>query len=371
MVEVEVLWAAIPALLAGLTGAVIAAWIFSRRPGSTEHRAVAMFVWTISFGWAVSYGLSAFGDAAGAFWRPAFKTAYFSWSLGLVAYLWIVSTLPTPVARGLARPAVLWSATVALLVVALVYGTTPFLASSVLGMGAGALFDLVWMGIILAGSLVAFSAWRSAPPGLVRRKHGLFAIAFIVHDASLLAFLGSAWAFLNLFPQPPDLLGPWYLAVPGVATLLFQALLLYGILSTQLFDIDLRLKRTLRRGTLVGAFLGVFVVVAAIVEQWLQQYGVLLGGLAVGLMLLALRPIERAADRLAERAMPAVQDTAEYRTVRKREVYRAAIESALREGDITEKERGMLATFASELGLTPKETHDIEREARAARGAAA
>lgn len=49
----------------------------------------------------------------------------------------------------------------------------------------------------------------------------------------------------------------------------------------------------------------------------------------------------------------------------------SAVLVALEEGDISAKERGMLATFASELGLTPKEMHDIEREARAARGAVA
>jgi hypothetical protein len=63
--------------------------------------------------------------------------------------------------------------------------------------------------------------------------------------------------------------------------------------------------------------------------------------------------------------MPRVHDTAEYRTVRKREVYRAATESAIRDGVVTEAERDVLATLADELGLTAGEARAIERAATA------
>ena len=63
--------------------------------------------------------------------------------------------------------------------------------------------------------------------------------------------------------------------------------------------------------------------------------------------------------------MPRVQDTPEYRTVRKRAVYRAAVESAMQDGAVTEKERDVLATLADQLGLGAGEARAIEREARA------
>ena len=156
---------------------------------------------------------------------------------------------------------------------------------------------------------------------------------------------------------------PWWEL--SIAYMVAAGILLYGILRMHLFDIDLKIKWTIRRGTLLGIFVAVFVVVSAIVEQWAQRYNVLVGGLAVGLLLLALRPLERAADRLADAAMPRVHDTAEYRTVRKREVYRAATESAIRDGVVTEAERDVLATLADELGLTAGEARAIEREATA------
>jgi len=88
---------------------------------------------------------------------------------------------------------------------------------------------------------------------------------------------------------------------------------------------------------------------------------------AVGLLLLVMRPLEAAAGRIANAAMPHVQDTDEYRTVRKREVYRAAVERALQDGEVSEKERDVLAALAQELGLGPKGALDVERDARGAR----
>jgi len=142
----------------------------------------------------------------------------------------------------------------------------------------------------------------------------------------------------------------------------------YALLRAQLFDIDIKLKWTVRRGTVAAAFVGVFFVVSEGAQTFLSaQMGPVAGLLAAGGLVFAIAPLQRAADSLADRAMPGVVDNAEYRLVRKYEVYRAAVDSALVEGDISPKERGMLATFASELGLTPKEMHDVEREARAAR----
>lgn len=159
---------------------------------------------------------------------------------------------------------------------------------------------------------------------------------------------------------------PWWEL--SIAYVVAAGILLYGILRIHLFDIDLKIKWTIRRGTVLGAFVAVFVIVTAVVEQWMQQYGVLVGGVAVGLMLLALRPLERAADRLADAAMPRVRDTSEYRTVRKREVYRAACESAMQDGIVTEKERDVLATLAEQMGLSHTEARAIERELSATSG---
>lgn len=73
-------------------------------------------------------------------------------------------------------------------------------------------------------------------------------------------------------------------------------------------------------------------------------------------------PAWRLSGRFVDRVMPNVVDTEEYRTVRKREIYRAAVESAFQDGEITIRERRMLAALQGQLGLAGEDTVAIERE---------
>jgi uncharacterized membrane protein YebE (DUF533 family) len=107
--------------------------------------------------------------------------------------------------------------------------------------------------------------------------------------------------------------------------------------------------------------LAVFFVATAIAEQYLQGYGLVVGGLAIGLLLFAIRPVECAIDRMADRAMPKTTGTPEYLAQRKHEIYRAAIEDAMRDGVVSAKERALLLRLAENLGLTGDESTRIER----------
>jgi hypothetical protein len=355
--------ALLPALVAGFTGMLIALWIFGRRPDETQHRAVAVFLWSVSFGWAVSYGLSAIETAAGPILAPRYKTAYFAWSLGLIAYLWLISTLQSPYARPLARRSVRWAYTVVLAGVAIVCGTTSILQSSLLGITVMRMFDFAWMCIVLLGIIIAISAWRSAPPGLTRRKNGLFAVAFIVHDASLVLFLG-AWVILSpIFPALLPFLGPWYAAIPGIATLLFQMLLLYGILSTQLFDIDLKIRWGLSRGTIGAIFVAAFFAASETVAALLSPaIGVVAGIMATALLIVVLSPLRRASDALAGMLIRGAQDTPAYRLHRKELVYQAQVEELMADLVVSVKERRALLRLQETLGLDATVATRLERD---------
>lgn len=239
----------------------------------------------------------------------------------------------------------------ALLVPAAIAGSPAF-AAFTLGM------TLVFLGILGFFLVAVLRLRRTTRIPAVRAQAGYL----LTYLAIALSFSVEVRVILLLYGNLPW----WELSI---AYAVAAGILLYGILRMHLFDIDLKLKWTLRRGTLLGAFVAVFVIVSGIVEQWAQRYNVLVGGAAVGLMLLALRPLERAADRLADAAMPRVRDTDEYRTVRRREVYRAAVESAIRDGIVTDSERDVLATLADQLGLTAGEARALEREALLATGA--
>lgn len=286
-------------------------------------------------------------------------------------YVAFLSTLPSAFARPLARARPALYAVAGLAPIVVLAAPVTFFTGVVPGTvapwdvapGVGfRVFSIANAAGGLLGLVVAVSVLRRTRRGTAARAQAIaYLAAFAAFDANNLAYLGYVTVgFVGVL-----------LYTQLALSLVFVLLLAYGFLKTQLFDIDLKVKWTLRRGTMASAFLAVFFVVTAVAEQVLQSYGALVGGVAVGALLFALRPLERAADRLADRAMPRVQDTAEYRTVKKREVYRAAVEGALQDGDVTEKERAMLARLAESLGIGPVEMNDVEREARVAQGATA
>ena len=215
-------------------------------------------------------------------------------------------------------------------------------------------------GILLVWALVgSLDALRRSPRGsAARRRARAYALAFGIQDAGVL--------LVFVLRQ----IGSVSIAVGAslfIFVLLGWMLIARAMIRDHLFDADLRIKSGLARGALAAIFLAAFFVAAAVAEQYLQQYGVVIGGVAVGILLFALRPLEHAAQRIANVAMPRVQDTEEYRMVRKGEVYRAALESAIEDGDVTDKERGMLATLQDQLGISANEALRIEREARGLR----
>jgi hypothetical protein len=351
-------------------GWLLAAIVLFAAPGRPANRRLALVLFLEgATGWTGG-GLVFMTDSVATAY-VAQATAHAAFSAMVFAYLAFLATLASPLTKPLRGRAVTATLLVGALVsVAFIVTRTEFFIAGigpdhfpVNGPLAVPVLFLPSLLVFAFGLVAAITMWRQAARGtLTRRQGATYALAFGIRDAAWMFFL------LDIFVLQLGLFQPH---VFNAVLVVFQLILSYGMLKHQLFDIDLKIKWTIRRGTLVGTFVGVFVVVAAVVEQWLQQYGVLLGGVAVGLMLLALRPLERAADRLANAAMPHVRDDAEYRTVRKREVYRATVEGALTDGAVSDRERDMLVRLQDQLGLSGTEARAIERAAsEAAQGAA-
>lgn len=215
--------------------------------------------------------------------------------------------------------------------------------------------------------IAAISAWlQSAPGSAAKRQARAFAIAFGVHDVGLFLVMVLPG---HLIPPPPsgqitdvfDILGA------NVITIAFVLLLSYGILKVQLFDIDLRIKRGLRRSTVAAVFVAVFFVVEQIAQNYLSaRFGLLLGAVAAGLTLFAFSHIHNFAERVANGAMPNVAPTPEYLAYRKLEVYRAAFEDLYGENGVSDKERAMLDHLRAKLGIRPGDAQAIENEVRGA-----
>jgi len=210
------------------------------------------------------------------------------------------------------------------------------------------------------GLVATILAWRRAETPISRRKAGTLALAFGVRDF----FWGGM--FLVLTFSVNDLsFGTlvFLLQAAAVALLCYVALTAYGVASSSLLDIDLRVKWTLARGTVAAVFIAVFFVVSEGAQTFLSEsLGPWIGLLATGALVLLLAPLQRAGERFADAALPSVQDTPEYRSFRTLQIYGEALSDALQDGQVSPVERVILRRLANSLDLDPAVAAELEAE---------
>jgi hypothetical protein len=205
-------------------------------------------------------------------------------------------------------------------------------------------------------------AWLVAAPGIVRTRAGIFALAFGARDVcwGFIYLYGIRLIVMGLLDAPePDFhyiiyAGGTFLAVPLIA---------YGILRTQLFDIDLRIRWTIKQSTVAAVFVAIFYLVSEGADRLLEsEFGNLAGLLASALLVFFLVPLQRFAERVASAAMPNTENTPEYAMFRKLQVYEAALTEALPDGKISGRERELLVRLRDSLGISISDADAIERD---------
>jgi len=229
----------------------------------------------------------------------------------------------------------------------------------------GHVWQVLAVGLVVMYSLgitASVVALRGAQTELGRRRAKVFLFAFGVRDLIWggIYLVAMVWGNV-LTPTGLAWLGQFY----SGSLLVYAILVGYGLLTVQLFDIDLRVRWTIKQGTVAAAFIAVFFLVSEGAATFLSQaFGNVLGLVAASLLMFALAPLQRAAESLAERAMPGVEDTPEYASYRKLQVYAAALESAYQEGGVSDRERAMLGRIAESLGLHPSDAERLEHDIR-------
>jgi len=218
--------------------------------------------------------------------------------------------------------------------------------------------------LFLYALVVSVDAWRRAD-GIAKSRAGMFAIAFGIRDVCW--SLVYAWATVMLWQDTYAIVDPDAPAIPfllyAIGTLLAVPLIAYGILKTQLFDIDLKIQRTIRQSTVAAAFVAVFYVVTEGLDRMFEaELGTWIGLLASALLIFFLAPLQRFAERVSAAAMPNTEDTPEYAMFRKMQIYEEAIVEAHSEGGISEKERGLLARLRDSLGISESSANAIEAD---------
>jgi hypothetical protein len=239
-----------------------------------------------------------------------------------------------------------------------------FFAAYLSPLEIGATLLFASLSLVFGFALVAsIHAWWVAPAGIVRNRAGIFALAFGLRDICWgVVYVSAIWrihAGTYLTEEQPLSIYIIY----ALGTLLYIPFIAYGILRTQLFDIDLRIRWTIKQSTVAAVFVAVFYLVSEGADRLLaSEFGNIIGLIASALVVFFLVPVQRFAERVANTAMPNTENTPEYKMFRKLQVYEAALTEALPDGDISERERDLLERLRDSLGISPADADAIERE---------
>ena len=215
------------------------------------------------------------------------------------------------------------------------------------------------------GFAAAIHAWITAGSEVQRAQSKAFALAFGVRDVLWAGvFASNAMTYFGLITPPA-----YWNVLSGLiykgAVIFYIPLVAYGVLRTQLFDLDLRVKKTLRGSIIASAYVAAFFLVSELATVYLSRWlGNLVGLLCASALVFFLDPIQRAAQRLADAAMPNTQATPQYEAYRKLQVYEAALRAALEEGGISGRERRMLDSLVQSLGIDARAARQLEADLR-------
>jgi len=115
--------------------------------------------------------------------------------------------------------------------------------------------------------------------------------------------------------------------------LLAVPLIAYGILRAHLFDIDLKIRWTIKQSTLAALVVAIIFLVSEGASTFLSaELGTVAGLIGAAVVIFFLTPLQHFAERVAATAMPRTQKPLEYVAFRKMQVYEAALIDAMSEG---------------------------------------
>jgi hypothetical protein len=222
----------------------------------------------------------------------------------------------------------------------------------------------VMLTLLFGFALVAsINAWYVAKPGIARDRARSFTFAFGFRDVFWSVMYGTGiWRIaVGIYETEDDWYWTYQIYILG--TLCYIPLIAYGILRTQLFDIDLRIRWTIRQSTLAAAVVSIMFILSEGADRLLSaELGDGVGLFAAAAVLFFLAPLQRFAERVAKAAMPNTQNTPEYAAFRKMQVYEAAFTEAQQESGISHKERALLTRLRDSLDISETDAKAIESE---------
>lgn len=158
---------------------------------------------------------------------------------------------------------------------------------------------------------------------------------------------------------------------PAITRFLAVGILAYAILRHQALGLDVKVRFALSKSTLAAVFIAVFFIASEAAQQF---FGETLGSnyigiAAAGMLVFAMSPLQRAAERLAEKAVPVTTSppstgspASAAGASEREDIYRDALQFALRDRRLTREEEAKLHRLAEAIGLRPHRAHELLTE---------
>lgn len=151
----------------------------------------------------------------------------------------------------------------------------------------------------------------------------------------------------------------------GLVRTLGVGLLAYGVLRHDIAGLDAKVEWGVSKTTVAGAFVAVFFVAGEVAETFFGDVlGDYVGIIAAGLLVFAISPLQRLADSIAAKAVPGGAEAGHG----VEDQYRAAVDMALADGEISREEERRLAEKADELGIDTTRAFELREKVEDAAG---
>lgn len=360
-------WERLFGLIVALVMLGVAATMVALGPRVRANQRLALFMIAEAVGLGAGWCVAQMAVEA-SHYRAWATAAWAAYAAQVPLYLLFLATLKTPLVKALAARAGTGTLWVLAAVGALTALLRPdlFIAGLVPRPGAETFLQMPGpLGTVVpalhALPLPLFALvcalhqwWRSKTDPIGRRQATAYALAFGWRDLSWIFVLGVLPVLTGSSMTNSDPLPTVMYAASGVV---FVLLLAYGVLSAQLFDIDVGARFVIRQSTVAAAAAVVFFLVTEVAEQLVSAEGLLPGVAAAVVIALAFKPLQTVGRRVAARALPQRTD-AEERSHRV-QLYETALQSFGQDGTITDREREALERMRARLGLTPEEIAHI------------
>lgn len=149
----------------------------------------------------------------------------------------------------------------------------------------------------------------------------------------------------------------------GIARVLGVGIIVHAILRDRLLGIDAKVRFALSKSTVAAVFIAVFFIASEVAQQFFgdQLGGAYVGIAAAGMLVFAIAPLQRAAERLAAKAVPVAAPAGTSSVNDSREAdFREAVRLALRDRTLSRDEERHLIRIAHHMGIEPGRAMEIQ-----------